>query len=108
MRTRLLYRVFLLATLLIFSANIIRADSINYTYDELNRLVSIEKPDGYSIEYSYDAIGNRTVQVIQVMTPPYDYDKDGDVDGSDLADFCIEWDGSSETLEDFAGLFGSD
>ncbi len=32
----------------------------NYTYDDLNQLIRLEKDDGTVIEYRYDASGNRT------------------------------------------------
>src|SRR5512133_2640641 len=36
------------------------ADTINYRYDELNRLIRTENTtDGSVVEYQYDAVGNR-------------------------------------------------
>jgi len=35
------------------------ADSINYTYDDLNRLRKVDYGNGYVIEYDYDEVGNR-------------------------------------------------
>jgi RHS repeat-associated protein len=51
--------------------------TINYTYDNLNRLTSETLPDGTLIEYAYDANGNRlTKKVTQggnVITTNYQY-----------------------------------
>jgi YD repeat-containing protein len=102
-----LYIAFLVAVSLVFLGSVIQAGTINYTYDELNRLISAEKPNEYRIEYYYDAAGNRTAKVVELTTPSFDYDEDGDVDGADLARFCTEWDGSSQMLENFAQVFGS-
>ena len=107
MKINKLYIAFLVVVSLVFLGSVIYAGTINYTYDELNRLISVEKPDEYRIEYNYDAAGNRTAKVIQLTTPSFDYDGDGDVDGSDLASFCTEWDGNSQMLEGFATVFGS-
>lgn len=34
------------------------ADEINYIYDDANRLIRVEYPDGTTTEYTYDAVGN--------------------------------------------------
>jgi YD repeat-containing protein len=34
--------------------------SATYSYDCLNRVTSVEYPNGYRIEYTYDTVGNRT------------------------------------------------
>jgi YD repeat-containing protein len=34
------------------------ADEINYIYDNANRLIRVEYPDGTTTEYTYDAVGN--------------------------------------------------
>ena len=107
MKISKLYIVFLVAVSLLFLVSVIHAGTINHTYDELNRLISAENPDEYRIDYYYDDAGNRTAKVVQLTTPSFDYDKDGDVDGSDLARFCTEWNGSSQMLENFAQVFGS-
>jgi YD repeat-containing protein len=35
-------------------------DTIRYKYDELDRLVEVQYPDGARLQYNYDAAGNRT------------------------------------------------
>jgi len=35
-----------------------------YTYDNLNRLVQVQYDDGTTIQYAYDAVGNRLVQQV--------------------------------------------
>lgn len=32
--------------------------AIDYTYDDLNRLIQVTYPTGQTIHYSYDAVGN--------------------------------------------------
>ncbi|MDP3377253.1 MAG: RHS repeat domain-containing protein [Brevundimonas sp.] len=46
-----------------------RADPINYTYDALGRLHRVEYSTGCTIEYTYDAAGNRTL-LSQTSCPP--------------------------------------
>lgn len=80
--------------------------SVSYDYDELNRLVKVERADEYIIEYSYDPAGNRNTKTIQVLSVPFDYDADADIDGLDLATFQSIWDGSITTLGEFSNNFG--
>jgi hypothetical protein len=75
-----------------------------YVYDELNRLERIEN-DEYVIDYFYDAIGNRTSKMTIVVSPSFDHDHDGDIDGLDLAVFAGGV-GVSEKLAQFADSFG--
>ena len=35
------------------------ADTTNYKYDDLGRLVEVDYPDGSRVAYAYDAAGNR-------------------------------------------------
>jgi YD repeat-containing protein len=48
------------------------AETINYIYDELNRLKRVEYGDGTVIEYTYDKAGNRLEERLQIAdtTPP--------------------------------------
>jgi len=106
MKSRKITIAFLVLLLVVFFATFIYAGTINYTYDESHRLISAEKPDEYRIEYTYDPAGNRATKVIQFAVPSFDYDRDNDVDGSDLARFCNEWDGSLQMIHHFAVVFG--
>ena len=59
MRNRLLISLTVISLILIsFTASY--PDTINYIYDELNRLIRVEYGDGNIIEYIYDKTGNRT------------------------------------------------
>jgi len=51
---------------LIFISVISYAETINYIYDELNRLKRVEYGDGTVIEYTYDNAGNRLEKRIQI------------------------------------------
>lgn len=72
--------------MLFYSTYLSSAETIIYQYDDLNRLIRIEQPDGGSIDYDYDSVGNR---IIREVTPrsscPGDIKGDGDIDGADLA-----------------------
>jgi hypothetical protein len=48
---------------LFLSANISNAQSINYYYDDLNRLIRIDY-GGMVIDYTYDDVGNRETELI--------------------------------------------
>ena len=89
------------ALLFFFSAPGLTAE-LTYEYDELNRLISIEQPGRYFIEYTYDEVGNR----ISKTVTPVSLDDDTDFDGIDLYLFIMQWDETAGSLPDFAGLFG--
>lgn len=40
------------------------ADSATYTYDALGRLTQVTYANGTTVQYSYDAAGNRTAKVV--------------------------------------------
>jgi YD repeat-containing protein len=48
------------------------AETTNYIYDALNRLIQVEYGNGSVVEYTYDKAGNRLEKTIQVVdtTPP--------------------------------------
>ncbi len=96
-----------LVLFLFLAGNISNAASLHYTYDDRNRLITVENPGKYRIEYSYDPADNRISRRIQLSDISFDSDHDGDVDGQDLTDFAGSWDGDSDTLAQFAIAFGS-
>lgn len=101
-------RIFFLITLAtaILFASFAFAETITYEYDDLNRVVKMEKSEDYIINYSYDDAGNRTQTIIQVQSPVFDHDADGDIDGADLHNFLSGFSGSTQELFDFSLIFG--
>jgi YD repeat-containing protein len=65
------------------------AETINYTYDSLNRIVREERSNGAVIVYAYDSAGNRTSKVVSgspvttTTTIAVDTDNDGIPDTGD-------------------------
>jgi len=56
---------------LVFASVIISyAETVNYIYDELNRLIRVEYGDGTKIVYTYDNAGNRQYVGSEDTTPP--------------------------------------
>ena len=43
---------------------------IEYEYDSLDRLVKVTHPNGESVFYTYDAVGNRTSKVVSTQAAP--------------------------------------
>lgn len=39
-----------------------------YTYDNLNRLVQVQYDDGTTIQYAYDAVGNRLTKEVTAFS----------------------------------------
>ena len=102
---RWLYLFLPIFTSFLISANPVSAGSLTYTYDNLHRLIRAECSDGSVIEFTYDTAGNRIAkEVMPGNVCKGDFDKDGDVDGSDLATFAAG--GTGITLEAFAADFG--
>lgn len=61
-----------LVAFLFASVIISYAETTNYIYDELNRLIRVEYGDGSVVEYTYDKAGNRLEKRLQTpdTTPP--------------------------------------
>ena len=99
-------RLFVILVLAVFflaaSSMSSRATGLVYQYDQANRLISVEYPSGYRIEYSYDPAGNRSQRLVSIVVDPNDLNGDGDVDGADLALFQTQWDGTDAALASFA------
>lgn len=82
MDSRIKYLVIVIITIIIFylPKNVV-GQNIHYQYDDLNRLTKINYSDTLIIEYSYDELGNRLTNIIEVNaieafvtvdgTPPY-------------------------------------
>jgi YD repeat-containing protein len=70
MRLRLrsgLLMILAIAALFFSSVIFSYAQSVNYYYDDLNRLIRVEYPDGTAIGYGYDETGNR---IEEALIPP--------------------------------------
>ncbi len=66
--TRLFFAV--LGIFLLSSAVVADASTVQYRYDELDRLSQAEYDDGTIVEYAYDNVGNRIAQTVVDITPP--------------------------------------
>ncbi|KPL25656.1 MAG: hypothetical protein AMJ75_00065 [Phycisphaerae bacterium SM1_79] len=82
------------------AATSINAATIQYEYDSLNRLIRVLYDGKASIEYAYDAVGNRTRRVVTTELPTTltgDFcganfgPTDGYVDVWDLMQFADHW-----------------
>ncbi len=60
--------IWLIVFIVILSVYASYAESVNYVYDDLNRLVRVEYGSGKVIEYSYDEVGNR-LQMGDISAP---------------------------------------
>ncbi len=56
-------------SLIFISFNTSYAQTVNYVYDELNRLIRVEYEDGSGVKYIFDKAGNR-LQAETEITPP--------------------------------------
>ena len=50
--------------LCLLGASAAMAGTAQYTYDNLDRLVQVQFDDGTTIQYTYDAVGNRLVKQV--------------------------------------------
>lgn len=57
-------KILMILTLICFYA-MICSFIVTYQYDDMNRVISIDYGDGYTITYNYDELGNRTSMIIQ-------------------------------------------
>jgi len=64
------------------------AQAATYEYDPLNRLIRVVYNETTSIEYTYDAVGNRTRRVSTLIA---DASVDGRVNFEDLAILALHW-----------------
>lgn len=56
-----------IAFLLLTATFSFAAETITNTYDDLNRLTKAQYGSRFSIEYTYDALGNRTQKTITIL-----------------------------------------
>jgi YD repeat-containing protein len=66
MSSRFIKTIVLAAFLCLLTASPGLAGSAQYTYDSLNRLIQVQYDDGATIQYTYDAVGNRLVKQVTV------------------------------------------
>jgi YD repeat-containing protein len=66
MSSRFVKSIVLAAFLCLLPAAPGLAGSAQYTYDSLNRLIQVQYDDGVTIQYAYDAAGNRMVKQVTV------------------------------------------
>src|SRR4030042_1962120 len=57
-------------SLVVLSFNTSYAETVNYFYDDLHRLIRVEFGSGVAIEYTYDQYGNRTQELIRESVAP--------------------------------------
>lgn len=93
----------------LFTASVMAVTTIDYTYDDLNRLTAVTRSDGPTLSYGYDEVGNITVRASN--NPDTDGDGLTDIDEINiyltnpiLAD--TDFDGLSDGDE--VNLYGTD
>src|SRR5512136_2631810 len=68
MKTKHATAILLLVTIIAFTflnLTFSFAETINYIYDDLHRLIRVENTsNGSTVEYQYDAVGNRTQRAV--------------------------------------------
>lgn len=72
----------------------------SFGYDDLNRLVSVEEPDGTLTEYVYDALGNRVASIRNGQRTEYL------VDPSGLGNVVAEYDNTGELIAAYSHGIG--
>jgi YD repeat-containing protein len=46
------------------------AETINYTYDDMLRLIKAQYGDGTTVDYTYDSLGNRLIKTTTLPGAP--------------------------------------
>ena len=59
--------IMILATIFLPFMVIGQSLTTTYEYDELNRLVKVDYPNGQRVEYAYDALGNRISRTVSQL-----------------------------------------
>lgn len=75
--------------LLFASLHIMAQERITYEYDDLNRLTMVTYPNGQTVTYTYDALGNRMskkMKGVEVVNPILlgDVNGDGEITVADV------------------------
>ena len=80
------HRVLYTLALLFAAAQLFAQTKVRYTYDSLNRLTKVICSDGTTVEYTYDALGNRLSKKVSKKAPirKGDVNEDGAVDIADV------------------------
>jgi YD repeat-containing protein len=60
--TRLVFVVFTILLSMVLLCEIVPAETVTYTYDDLNRLTSAKYDNGQEIKYTYDEVGNIIIE----------------------------------------------
>ena len=84
MKRYIIYTIVMMFAVLQASAQ----TSVNYNYDDLNRLTEVNYSNGVKVRYTYDALGNRmtrTVTTSQSQQLRGDVDDDGEIGISDIS-----------------------
>jgi len=63
-------KIFYLLLLIVASLQAFAQSVNNYTYDNLNRLTSVTYSNGTTVNYTYDALGNRLTKTVTVISQP--------------------------------------
>jgi YD repeat-containing protein len=88
MRRKVLKILFVILLAFLLASWSSSADGAKYEYDALNRLVRVVYDETTTIEYTYDAAGNRSRRVSTLLA---DVSIDGVVNLEDFARLAIHW-----------------
>lgn len=112
MRLRLMILMSLSVILLVtmISSSVSFAETITYTYDDLNRLTSTDYGNGTSTSYTYDAAGNRLTMTTTPQGNGKIYGNVVDIDNNPIESASIkakgkEIDVTMSTTTDAEGFF---
>lgn len=99
MKRYIIYTIVMMFAVLQASAQ----TSVNYIYDDLNRLTEVSYSNGVKVKYTYDALGNRMTRTVTKSSDQLRGDVDGDGivninDLSALIDYLLSGDASVVNL----------
>jgi len=95
----------ILVAITFVSSSSINAATIQYEYDALNRLIRVIYDENTSIEYTYDAVGNRTQRVATASSEngsyhPGDANADYVISISEIVSYINEWAAGEVSISD--------